>query len=156
MACTPGNNFVIAGKTLDLSFFDNFGANFKRLCPMFTHRRQNWSHMAVHVGQVLLYSRQPIRNVWRQDVPNYRITLGFLGLQCWLVQQHSNHLLQDIWLVKSVGFHVIVSSFLFKVDGSIIRNTNWAEFDSTKCKLCAVACFAWLQKSKQKCIMFSS
>ena len=29
MACTPGNNFVIAGKTLDLSIFDNFGAQLQ-------------------------------------------------------------------------------------------------------------------------------
>ena len=45
--------------------------------PMFTCWRQNRSHMAVHVWQAWLYSRQPTPDIWHHDVPNYRITLVF-------------------------------------------------------------------------------
>ena len=44
----------------------------------------------IHVGQALLYSRQPTRNVWRHDVPNYWITSVFYVCDVGLCNSDSN------------------------------------------------------------------
>ena len=48
-----------------------------RVIYTFTQCQQNWSHIAAHVIQALLYSRQLTRDVWRHNVPNYRKTSVF-------------------------------------------------------------------------------
>ena len=39
--------------------------------------KSNRSYIAAHVGLALLYSRQSTRDVWRHDVPNYRMKSVF-------------------------------------------------------------------------------
>ena len=58
-----------------------------RLISMFTCQWQNRSHIAAHVRQALLYSRQPTCNIWCHNVPNDRITSGFPCLRRWLLQR---------------------------------------------------------------------
>ena len=82
---------------------------------MFTCQWQTRSHMAAHVGQALLYSKQPTHNTWHYDVPNYRISM-FAMLACATVFQTTIQLLY-LWTKISTDF---LSIWLPQINNLII------------------------------------